>query len=93
MNIQAQTGNIRGSVAQIKSGCLSGRICAGKSIAGFVAKPVGCVDYTGTHEVTPQTTAQVLQTADKRLTDDITVLAIPFYEVSNEAGGSTFCVG
>ena len=93
MNIQAQTGNIHGSVAQIKSGCLSGRICASNSIAGFVAKPVGYVDYTGTHEVTPKTTAQTLPTADKRLTDDITVLAIPFYEVSNTAGGSTFSVG
>ena len=93
MSMQAQSGNIIGSVSQVKSGCVGGRICASNSISGFVAKPVGYVDYTGEYEITPKTTAQTLPTADKRLTEDITVLEIPFYEVSNAAGGNTFCVG
>ena len=81
MSIQAQCGNIKGCIV------------AKDSITGFIAKPVGYVDYTGTHEVMPKVEPQTLPTANKRLTDDITVLAIPFYEVSNAAGGNTFCVG
>lgn len=50
--------------------------------------------YTGEYTVTPEVdTAQTLETAGKYLTNDVTVNAIPDYEVSNEAGGNTFIIG
>lgn len=48
--------------------------------------------YTGSYEVTPSRTAQTLETANKVLTDDVTVFAIPFSEVSNPVGGTTFYI-
>ena len=50
--------------------------------------------YGGTYTVTPEVGAgQTLETAGKYLTNDVTVNAIPDYEVSNEAGGNTFIIG
>lgn len=50
--------------------------------------------YTGPYEVTPKVnTAQVLQTTNKILKDDVRVLEIPYYEVSNEYNGTTIIIG
>ena len=50
--------------------------------------------YTGEYSVTPEVGAgQTLETAGKYLTNDVTVKAIPDYEVTNEAGGNTFIIG
>lgn len=54
----------------------------------------GCTPYTGKYEVTPEIYNPVtLPTKDKTLRDDVTVLRIPQYEVSNEAGGNTLIMG
>ena len=45
--------------------------------------------YKGAYEVTPKVDAQVLPTAQKLMADDVTVKAIPIYDVSNNSGGST----
>lgn len=42
--------------------------------------------YTGEYVLTPKTTAQTIDTAKKRMTDDVTVLEIPYAETSNESG-------
>lgn len=50
--------------------------------------------YTGEYTVTPEVdTAQTLETAGTYMTNDVTVKAIPDYEVTNEAGGNTFIIG
>lgn len=49
--------------------------------------------YTGDYTVTPKTTEQTLETAGKRMTDNIHVQSIPFYEVSNEQGGVSVYIG
>lgn len=50
--------------------------------------------YTGEYSVTPEVdTVQTLDTAGTYLTEDVTIKAIPDYEVSNEAGGNTFIIG
>ncbi len=50
--------------------------------------------YGGTYTVTPEVdTVQTLETAGTYMTNDVTVNAIPDYEVSNEAGGNTFIIG
>lgn len=43
--------------------------------------------YAGPYEVTPSTIgAQTLETADKILSDDVTVNKIPYWETSNQYG-------
>lgn len=49
--------------------------------------------YTGDYEVTPQTVGQELFTKQKFMADDVTVHAIPYYEVGNNSGGSTVYIG
>lgn len=50
-------------------------------------------EYDGEYKVTPKTTDQVLQTENKMMKQDLTILAIPFYSVSNEVGGNTIYIG
>lgn len=49
--------------------------------------------YASEYEVTPKVTAQQLKTANKLMADDLTVKAIPYFEVSNSAGGTTVTIG
>lgn len=49
--------------------------------------------YDGTYTVTPDTVQQVLPTAQKKMVSDVTVLKIPYYTVSNTAGGETVTIG
>ena len=49
--------------------------------------------YEGSFDVIPAVSQQVLATADKFMTSDVTVQAIPYYDVSNTKGGSTVYIG
>ena len=49
--------------------------------------------YTGAYTVTPKTEGQTLATEKKSMQKDVTVKAIPFYEVGNTSGGSTVYIG
>ena len=62
-------------------------------LSGVISKPLGYVDYTGDYEVTPSTNKQSLYTRDKHMVDDVTVKAIPYFEVSNNSGGKTITIG
>lgn len=73
---------------------LFGEICDRKSIKGSACVPIrmlniGIPDYEGTYEVTPMITSQTLNTENKRMTEDVTVNSVPYYEVSNIEGGTT----
>lgn len=48
--------------------------------------------YKGEHTVTPSRKAKVLETANKVLSENITIVAIPYSEVSNLGGGKTFYI-
>ena len=65
--------------------------------AGFAAGAAegggGCEKYSGDYEITPTASEQVLKTAQKLLEEDVTVRAIPYSEVSNNANGTTVCIG
>lgn len=50
-------------------------------------------EYQGSYIITPRITSQWLDTDEKKLTDDIHVLAIPRTDVSNPAGGVTVTIG
>lgn len=45
--------------------------------------------YEGEYEVTPKVSEQTLPTAEKMLTEDVTIKSIPFFNVGNTSGGST----
>lgn len=45
--------------------------------------------FFGPYTVVPTVDDQILDTDAKLMTDDVTVLAIPYTEVSNLAGGTT----
>lgn len=46
--------------------------------------------YQGDYEVVPKTYGQTLETANKKMTDDVTVTAIPYFETSNEDGTTVY---
>ena len=49
--------------------------------------------YDGNYDVTPKVDSQRLDTAQKVMRSDLTVLAIPYAEVSNNANGKTVTIG
>lgn len=49
--------------------------------------------YEGPYEVTPTLETQMLATRNKTMSDDVTVLKIPYAEVGNTAGGTTATIG
>lgn len=49
--------------------------------------------YEGDYDVTPAVNSQTLDTAKKFMGDDVTVNPIPFFDVSNTAGGTTVYIG
>lgn len=58
-----------------------------------VTEVVGDVEYyEGSYEVTPKVKAQTVPTAQKYLTADMTVKAIPYSDTSNTAGGRTIYI-
>lgn len=57
-----------------------------------VTQYVGGGVYEGDYEVIPRTVEQTMPTKEKVMLDDVTVKAIPTYEVSNGAGGQTFYI-
>ena len=55
----------------------------------YVTVPETKAVYAGSYEVTPKIAEQVLATKQKYMKDDLKINAIPCYDVSNSAGGST----
>ena len=49
--------------------------------------------YGGSYEIDPQKGAQVLETKDRVMTENLTVLGIYYYEVTNGTGGKTVTIG
>lgn len=76
---------------------LTGSINRNETVSGNVN--VGQVytqnvdEYTGDYDVTPKAIAQVLETKQKLMTDDVRIRKIPFHEVSNPHGGTTITIG
>lgn len=46
--------------------------------------------YEGTYEITPQVDSQVFETRMKTMRENLTVKAIPYYQVSNLYGDTVF---
>ena len=79
----------------VANGSLSGRIHGTAFISGAIQAGISDVPkYAGETTVTPKVENEtVLPTRDKIVKDDITVLKIPQFEVSNTSGGYTLIIG
>lgn len=49
--------------------------------------------YEGEYEVTPKVVPQKLETANRSMETDVTIHAIPYYEVDNAFQGQTVIIG
>lgn len=49
--------------------------------------------YDGNYDIVPKTDPQIMQTIGKRMSDNVKIKAIPFYEVSNKEFGETVYIG
>ena len=65
----------------------------GMKIGQAVVVSVKEEPYEGEYEITPKISSQILPTAKKLMKDDVTVKAIPYFDVSNPAGGQTIYIG
>lgn len=74
-------------------GNLTGIINSDGSLEGSLSMPIGYDDYVGPYDVIPNVSQQSLDTADKHLADNVTIKAIPYYEVSNSQNGKTIIIG
>lgn len=72
------------------------RISGGNAPAMFVdlGRPVylSGEPYDGPYEVTPKVTAQTLPTKKMLMREDVSIRAIPYFDVSNQAGGNTIYI-
>ena len=77
--------------AIVKNQGLNGGISQETTISGDLASAytTNAAPYTGEYEVTPKIDGQQLETKHKYMTDDVTIHAIPFFEVGNTSGGNT----
>ena len=50
-------------------------------------------EYEGAYDITPKVVEQRMATKNKLMTDNVTIRSIPFFNVSNDSGGSTVYIG
>lgn len=62
-------------------------------ISGTISVPMNYEAYDGEYKVTPAIHEQTMATSQKVMKDDVTIKKIPYYDVSNQAGGSTIYIG
>lgn len=71
---------------------MSGSVSTPKSLSGNVGAKtinIGGRPYEGEYVVTPKVDQQKLDTKGAVMNDDVTILAIPYFETSNNSGGNT----
>ncbi len=49
--------------------------------------------YDGPYEITPKVESQTMATKGKSMAENVTIKSIPYFDVSNNAGGSTVYIG
>ena len=100
--VNAQEGTLTASISIDKG--LTASISSDKGLAGqlgneeqlvgsiTIPPAAGASPYTGEYEVTPTVEGLNLPTRQKYMTDDVKILAIPYFEVSNTSGGNTIYI-
>ena len=77
-------GKITGNLAPVKPTVISGEVSSDILAAH---------KYDGPYEFIPRKVEQTFPTADKLLTNDVTIDAINYSEINNPAGGKTINIG
>ena len=89
----------------LQAGTLTGTVSDAQGLLGSVASEVGlsgslstaytthAATYDGDYEITPKAESQELKTKQKYMIDDVTVHAIPYFDVGNTSGGRTVYIG
>lgn len=95
MSALQPNGTLHGELSPV--GQVSGGVNTFAEISGGLTIPTTASmipAYDGSYEITPLPyTDTLMETNGKRMTDDVTVLAIPYYETTNESGGYTVNIG
>ena len=58
-----------------------------------IPEAVELPEYEGEYIITPSVEQQTMQTKNKAMNNDVTILAIPYAEVTNNTGGKTVTIG
>ena len=87
--VEIPTSAIVGTVVHAHG--LTGNIPQQSAVVGNLATAytTNAATYDGDYDVTPTAAGQELKTKQKYMTDDVTVHAIPYFDVGNATGGRT----
>ena len=86
------------SVGQLKavisdSVLLMGKLNPANKLQGIISAIEPVESYNGDYTITPKIDSQTMRTKNKKMEDNITVLAIPYYETSNLTGKTVYIGG
>ena len=84
---------ITGTISGGRAGNLIGQLQSQGTITGIINISDGIPEYQGGYIITPKIHAQLLNTKDRILKDNISVLEIPYYETSNLTGKTVYIGG
>lgn len=88
--ITSQDGFLSGHI--IFEGMLKGTIRNEGTIKGSLIVSTCYVDYLGKYIITPKIEEQTMYTHDTHMVKDVTIKGIPYYEIENPKGGTTFII-
>ena len=72
---------------------LTGRINSINKLQGVISVLEPVDSYKGDYIITPKVESQSIKTKNKKMEDNVTVLAIPYYETSNPTGKTVYIGG
>lgn len=72
---------------------LIGKIAGANNLRGIVSLSESVESYRGDYTITPKIKSQSIKTKNKKMEEDVTVLAIPYYETSNLSGKTVYIGG
>ena len=72
---------------------LVGKISETNTLKGTIALSEVVESYLGDYIVTPKVESQIMLTKNKKMEENVTVLAIPYYETSNLSGKTVYIGG
>ena len=72
---------------------LIGKLNPTNKLQGIISAIEPVESYKGDYTITPKVDSQTMRTKNKKMEDNITVLAIPYYETSNLTGKTVYIGG
>ena len=72
---------------------LIGKLNPTNKLQGIISAIEPVESYKGDYTITPKIDSQTMRTKNKKMEDNVTVLAIPYYETSNLTGKTVYIGG